>query len=245
MLAFPLRMIPTSPQLNAVAEKHITDTIIEYIRSVIRHACETEGLPFDENIIRADLRHCDFLDGVILPACYTRKEKINTLAALYSLLISDEEHTPTLEMEYAMADAIENMIAAEADGVCTYTKKFPGKIRRQMKDALLHDLQRFTNEYVEISDDFAQMLETEGISIDKAAEIITEMHIASIERPNETWITTYCFSDASFTLLDMIDIDRLRKTRANRYMNILPEDREDEEYYLPDDWLTSRDFSFF
>ena len=245
MLEFPRYLIPDSPELNSIAEKQITDTIAEYIKNIIRHACETEGIPFNEDVLTADLRHCDFLDGMVLPACYTRKEKIATLAALYSLLIGDEKNIPTLEMEYAMADAIENMIAAEADGACVYTKKFPAKIRKQMTDIIMPDMQRFTKDYMMLSDEFAEMLGIEGISLGNAAEIMTEMHISSIETPNEEWITNYCFADASFSLLDMIDIERLRKTRTNRYMNILPEDEEDEQYYLPDDWLTSRDFSFF
>lgn len=230
MLSFAKEIVRFDSELDKAVKEYIEETLKEALMNVFRMVSIMENIPLDEKILESDLENCVFLDHMLLPDRYSRKEKLTVLAGLYSLLMSAEPYTPTCEMSYIIYEIIDNLDVKLADDQedVIHIRPIRESIRRQLLKANLDDCFETYGDYV--------------IDIVLANQAVATTREQTT--PGRAWIDSIFFDQTGFLFLDQMDIETLRKSRANKEMGILPEEKEEEAYTLPEDWMTSTEFGY-
>ena len=204
------------------------------------------------------------------PEGYPVEKMIPILIAFYSLLKSDKEYIPTLIMEYIMASMLESRIEfvleydeelqhvkdmiSTYDEACEEFGEFDDEIVWYLKQSLT-TADVITKEVYKEAFDISLEIEEELFQEfgeddpdykNEKGDVYRNARLRALTYlfPCSEWLENYCFWDYDFDLLNYCKEDDLRNSCANDVAGIMPKDSEEDEYIVPEDWVTSTKFRF-
>ncbi len=189
--------------------------------------------------------------------------KIDILKALYSLLNAEKAYVPTLIMEYLLDQVLSREIDFFKDGLYIEWKSLSGYKKYIANECFggekeYHEEQRDKRVNYPFSDKTQKMLIQNYMDVYKELfeygdyeEELTdnELKKEATEVVNTFWHYSeewweIIFWDADYEMLDRMSAGELRGSYINKYVHIMSENASDEEYFVPEDWLHSKDFHF-
>ena len=164
-------------------------------------------------------------------------KRLNTFCGLYSLLLSEKEFIPVLEMEYFLAYLIKHAIFDSAR--ITGISKDKKKMLEHAAIATVREDKAESSDSEEEYDRITAMPENEFCDMYKK-DIRKKKR--AVERFSEDMLEL-CLWDCDYELLDMVKCDDdFRESELNRFLQAVPKDKEEDRYFYPEHWWQDQGF---